>query len=61
MILSKFNTLKVFIEKRPFVANCLNYGTLAGLAEFTQQTIEKQLGTQGPDAKTVVKYNIFSQ
>ena len=58
MVLSKLKTVKVFIEKRPLVGNCLNYGTLAGLAEFTQQTIEKQFGTKGPDADTKVKISV---
>jgi hypothetical protein len=38
--------LKAFFDKRPIVSNCLNYGGMAGLAEFTQQTIERKIGSK---------------
>lgn len=41
--MSPFVRLKTLVssafEKRPFLANCLTYGTITGAAELTQQTI----------------------
>ena len=46
MILSR---LKLFFDKRPLISNCLNYGSMAALAEFTQQTIERRFGKKQPE------------
>ena len=46
--------VKLFFDNRPFLSNCLNYGAMAGLAEFTQQTIERKIGLGVSEAQTTV-------
>jgi hypothetical protein len=37
---------KAAIDQRPVLSNCLNYGSMAALAEWTQQTIERKTGSK---------------
>jgi hypothetical protein len=48
-----FSRLRLFFDKKPLILNCINYGSMAALAEFTQQTIERRLGKKDPEFESI--------
>ena len=55
MVFSKVSYLaKTFFDQKPLVTNCLNYGIIAGFAEFTQQSIERKFGQKKSELQSQV-------